>query len=69
MSDKEVIENVYARIINYENNTKLSIEKFKALNEIKLREKFIKWNIVGENNENNEKNNNTNNNTNTSWFF
>ena len=66
MSDKEVIENVYARIINYENNTELSIEKFKALNEIKLREKFIKWNIVGENN---EKNNNTNSNTNTSWFF
>jgi len=68
MSDKEVIENIYARIINYENNTKLSIDKFKALNEFKLREKFIKWNIVGENNEKNEKNE-KNNNTNTSWFF
>ena len=63
MSDKEIVENIYTRIINYENNTNISIDKFKALNEIKLREKFTKWNIVGENNEKNNINNNT------SWFF
>ncbi len=66
MTDKEVVENIYARIINYENNTNISIDKFKALNEIKLREKFTKWNIVGENN---EKNNTNNTNSYTSWFF
>lgn len=47
----EETEETYIRKINYENNTNISIDKFKELKEFKLRTSFIKWNILGEDNE------------------
>jgi nicotinamide riboside kinase len=60
-SEKEDIDSEdYKHEIIFENNTEYSINKFRALKEFKLREKFIKFNGVKEEEEKN---------TSSFWFF
>ncbi len=62
-NEKEDIDNEdYKHEIIFENNTEYSIDKFRALKEFKLREKFIKFNGIKEEDEK-EKN------TSSFWFF
>ena len=62
-SDKENIDKEdYKHEIFFKNNTEHSIDKFRALKEFKLREKFIKFNGIKEEDEK-EKN------TSSFWFF
>lgn len=55
----------YLRKIYFENNTDISIEKFRSLKEFKLRDKFNKWEIFGgeEEDEKSKKQ------SNSFWFF
>jgi len=61
-NNEDVDNEDYKHEIIFENNTEHSINKFRALKEFQLREKFIKFNGVKEEDEK-EKN------TSSFWFF